>query len=124
VIGRLGRHKREAASLTFDDNEDPDNLLFAADGHWREMPADWDNPGDMLRQRPFVVVMAACLGVVPPTQARVFTMREWLEPTSEEACKEMAITTTNLWVLLHRARRRLRECLQSAWFDAYPGATA
>jgi RNA polymerase sigma-70 factor (ECF subfamily) len=30
----------------------------------------------------------------------------------------MQVTTTNLWVLLHRARLRLRECLQAHWFGA------
>jgi len=51
-------------------------------------------------------------------QARCFMMREWLELSSDEVCKELTITSTNLWVLLHRARLRLRECLQASWFDA------
>ena len=99
VIDQLRRHKREATILTTDDNEDLD---------------------DVLRQRQFIDVMEACLAVLPPTQARVFMMREWLELTSDEVCKELTITTTNLWVLLHRARLRLRECLQAGWFDAHP----
>ena len=122
VIDQLRRHKREATMLTTDDNEDLDDLLFAADGHWREMPADWGNPDDVLRQRQFFDVMQTCLDVLPPTQARVFMMREWLELSSDEVCKELTITTTNLWVLLHRARLRLRECLQAGWFDAHPAA--
>ena len=124
VIDQLRRHKREATILTTDDNEDLDDALFAADGHWRECPADWGNPDDVLRQRQFIDVMEACLAVLPPTQARVFMMREWLELTSDEVCKELTITTTNLWVLLHRARLRLRECLQAGWFDAHPTAAA
>jgi RNA polymerase sigma-70 factor (ECF subfamily) len=125
VIDQLRRHKREVTVLTTDDNEDLDDLLFAPDGHWREMPADWGNPDDVLRQRQFFDVMQACLDHLPPTQARVFMMREWLELSSDEVCKELAITTTNLWVLLHRARLRLRDCLQAGWFDAHPApATA
>ena len=45
-------------------------------------------------------------------------MREWLELEAEEICKELGITPTNLWVTLHRARMRLRECLQARWFGA------
>ena len=116
VIDQLRRHKREATVLTTDDNEDLDDLLFAPDGHWREMPADWGNPDDVLRQRQFFDVMQACLDVLPPTQARVFMMREWLELDSAEICKELGITATNLWVLLHRARLRLQACLQERWF--------
>jgi len=117
VIDQLRRHKREATVLTDDDAEDIDELLFAADGHWREMPADWGAPEDVLRQRQFIDVLEACLDVLPPAQARCFLMREWLEFSSDEVCKELTITSTNLWVLLHRARLRLRECLQSNWFD-------
>ena len=49
-------------------------------------------------------------------------MREWLELSSEEICKELALTATNLYVQLHRARLRLRECLELNWF-AHPRAT-
>jgi RNA polymerase sigma-70 factor (ECF subfamily) len=122
VIDQLRRHRREATVLTTDDAEDLDDALFAPDGHWREMPADWGNPDDVLRQRQFVHVLEACLDGLPPTQARVFMMREWLEFSSDECCKELAITATNLWVLLHRARLRLRDCLQSGWFDTHPAA--
>jgi RNA polymerase sigma-70 factor (ECF subfamily) len=46
----------------------------------------------------------------------VFLMREWLELPSEEICKELGLTSTNLYVQLHRARLRLRECLELHWF--------
>ena len=124
VIDQLRRHQREATVLTADDGEDIDDQLFAADGHWREMPAEWGAPDDVLRQRQFIEVLEACLDHLPPAQARCFMMREWLELTSDEVCKELAITSTNLWVMLHRARLRLRECLQAGWFDAHPKAAA
>jgi RNA polymerase sigma-70 factor (ECF subfamily) len=43
-------------------------------------------------------------------------MREWLELETDEICKQLAISSTNLFVLLHRARLRLRDCLQMNWF--------
>ena len=55
---------------------------------------------------------------LPPQTGRVFMMREWLELDTAEVCQELAITSSNLWVLMHRARLRLRECLQDRWFDA------
>jgi RNA polymerase sigma-70 factor (ECF subfamily) len=118
VVDQLRRHQREATVLTTDDAEDLDDALFAADGHWREMPADWGNPDETLRQHEFITVLDACLDGLPSAQARLFLMREWLELSSDECCKALAITSTNLWVLLHRARLRLRDCLQARWFDA------
>jgi RNA polymerase sigma-70 factor (TIGR02943 family) len=120
VIDQLRRHAREATVLDADDGADLDELLFEADGHWREAPKDWGDPEHALRERQFFDVLEACIEHLPGVQGRVFMMREWLELGSEEICKQLSITTTNLWVLLHRARLRLRECLQQGWFDARP----
>ena len=116
VIDQLRRHTREATILSDDDETDIDQLLFDANGHWREMPAAWGSPEACLDQRQFFEVLEACMEKLPATQGRVFMMREWLELGTDEICKELQITSTNLWVLLHRARLRLRECLQASWF--------
>ncbi len=120
VVDQLRRHAREATVLVSDDGEDLADDLFAADGHWRNPQADWGDPQASLGQRQFFEVLEACMEHLPPTQGRVFMMREWLEFETDEICKELAITPTNLWVLLHRARLRLRECLQLNWFAGRP----
>jgi RNA polymerase sigma-70 factor (TIGR02943 family) len=116
IIDQFRRHAREASVSSDEDDADVDELLFAADGHWRDLPQAWGDPEQQLRQREFFAVLEACVQQLPPTQCRVFMMREWLELGTEEICKELAITPTNLWVLLHRARLRLRSCLQERWF--------
>jgi RNA polymerase sigma-70 factor (TIGR02943 family) len=116
VIDQLRRNSREATILSDDDETDIDQLLFDSSEHWRDKPQDWGNPESCLGQRQFFEVLEACMDKLPATQGRVFMMREWLELETDEICKELAITSTNLWVLLHRARLRLRECLQQSWF--------
>ena len=118
LVDQLRRHTREASLTTADDEADLDEQLFAADGHWRQAPPDWGDPEHTLRERQFMEVLEACVKHLPGVQGRVFMMREWLELDTEEICKALAITSTNLWVLLHRARLRLRGCLQQTWFDA------
>jgi RNA polymerase sigma-70 factor (ECF subfamily) len=119
LIDQLRRHHREATVLSSDDAEDLDEALFdtAHGNHWREMPRDWGSPDAALGQRQFFDVLQACMDHLPPAQGRVFLMREWLELSTDEICKELQITATNLWVLLHRARLRLQQCLQQRWFD-------
>lgn len=117
LVDQLRRHAREATVLDGDDDADLDTQLFQADGHWREAPRDWGDPEHHLGQRQFFEVLELCVERLPPTQGRVFMMREWLELSTDEICKELSITPTNLWVLLHRARLRLRECLQQRWFS-------
>ena len=120
VVDQLRRHTREATLLTTDDGEDLDESLFDRTGHWRENQQDWGSPEAALGQRQFFEVLQACCDHLPAVQGRVFMMREWLDLDTEEICKELQITSTNLWVLLHRARLRLRECLQMRWFKGQP----
>ena len=120
VVDQLRRHTREATILTTEDGEDLDESLFDSTGHWCERPQDWGSPELALGQRQFFEVLQVCCDQLPAVQGRVFMMREWLDLDTDEICKEMQITSTNLWVLLHRARLRLRECLQARWFKGHP----
>jgi RNA polymerase sigma-70 factor (ECF subfamily) len=54
---------------------------------------------------------------LPANLGRIFMMREWLEYETDQICKEMEISSTNCFVMLHRARMRLRECLELNWFS-------
>ena len=118
VIDALRQHGREVCQVnTSDDDEDPlEYLGFKADGHYIEAPAEWGNPEAQANSRQFFEVLEACTSQLPAVQGRLFLMREWLELSSEEVCKELAITPTNLYVQLHRARLRLRECLELNWY--------
>jgi RNA polymerase sigma-70 factor (TIGR02943 family) len=113
------RQRRREVSLESDEGdggEELDALAFKADGHFAAQPADWGDPEQELNSRQFFVVLEACAAKLPPAMARVFLMREWLELSSEDICKELQLTPTNLYVQLHRARLRLRECLELNWF--------
>jgi RNA polymerase sigma-70 factor, ECF subfamily len=49
--------------------------------------------------------------------ADVFMMREMDDVPSKEIRHLLSISESNLWVMLHRARMALRECLEINWFD-------
>ena len=53
---------------------------------------------------------------LPKTTARVFFQREVMGADTDEICKDEEITASNCWVILHRARIGLRECLDANWF--------
>lgn len=119
LIDQIRRNSREL-STTREDDEAIEDDLFDASGHWREPLQDWGDPAHALRQVDFMRVLEACVELLPGQQGRLFMMREWLELDTDEICKELAISPTNLWVMLHRARLRLRECLQLNWFSGAP----
>jgi RNA polymerase sigma-70 factor (TIGR02943 family) len=119
VLDLFRGHAREASLSDAGDiaeSDELDNLMFQTDGHFAQTPADWGNPEQDLQSRQFFLVLEACTDKLPPVLGRVFLMREWLELSSEEICKELTLTPTNLYVQLHRARLRLRECLELNWF--------
>lgn len=93
--------------------------LFDERGFWQkdERPADWGDPAKSLENTRFWVVFESCLDHLPENTARIFMMREFLGLDTGEICKEMEITPTNCWVVLHRARMGLRLCLKETWFD-------
>jgi len=124
VIDCLRGRQREVAlpdgGADGDGGDELDALLFRADGHFASPPSDWGDPERALSSRQFFEVLEMCTDKLPPAMARVFMMREWLELSSEEICKDLGLTTTNLYVQLHRARLRLRECLELNWFSRRP----
>jgi RNA polymerase sigma-70 factor (TIGR02943 family) len=119
VVDTLRANLREvnASDMQGDrESDELDAIGFKSDGHFMERPADWGNPDQDLGQKQFMVIMDACIAKLPPVQGRLFLMREWLEMDADEVCKVLGITATNLYVQLHRARLRLRECLDLNWF--------
>lgn len=92
--------------------------FFDGKGMWKaeNRPAEWGDPHESLENAQFWRVFEACLGGLPENQARVFMMRQMLELDSREICESAGLSVTNLHVLLHRARLRLRSCLEHEWF--------
>ncbi|TMH24236.1 MAG: sigma-70 family RNA polymerase sigma factor [Betaproteobacteria bacterium] len=125
IVDAIRRKTREPALASLDEEcqiEDFD-ALFDDSGHWENPPADWGDPESQLSRAQFFDIMQFCLDKLPPNTARVFMMREVMELESGEICKELSITSTNLWVILYRARMALRQCLEQNWF-AQPGRNA
>lgn len=102
------------------DSADDEALpsVFDTRGFWHQedRPNRWAQPVEAIDDAQFWRVFEVCLEDLPPAQGRVFMMREFIELDSDEICQSVDISTTNLHVLLHRARLRLRRCLEEHWF--------
>lgn len=59
-----------------------------------------------------------CLSKLPEKQAAVFKMKTILNYETEAICNELNITASNLWVIIHRARTALAECMEEHWFKS------
>ena len=64
----------------------------------------------------FWKVFNDCLSPLQKRTVSAFTLREVEGLNSEEICEILSIKVNNLWVILHRARLHLRNCLEVNWF--------
>jgi len=90
--------------------------MFDETGHWKSPPQAWNDPEAALEQRRFWMVFEMCLEGLPAAASRVFFKREVLGEDTPVICSEEKITSSNCWVILHRARIALRMCLERNWF--------
>jgi len=118
LVDYLRKSVRERPLAELAGTESEIDALFDAndDDHWKKPPADWVNPTRALEQKQFWKIFMECIEALPARQAQAFSLCELEGLEGEEACKVLGIATTNLWVMLHRARLRLRECLEAHWF--------
>lgn len=96
--------------------------FFAEDGHWADLPSAWGQPYRSLEQRHFFEVLQTCIQRLSPRLSEIFVLKEFDEMSNEELCKELGVSTTNVWVMLYRARMGLRQCLETRWFENDRGA--
>ena len=117
VVDFLRKQAREHSLDQADlGDEELEGLLFEADGHWRHAPSAWGDPDAAFEQTAFWKAFTKCLEELPARQAQAFTLCEVDGIGGAEAGKVLGVSTTNIWVILHRARLRLRECLEINWF--------
>jgi RNA polymerase sigma-70 factor (ECF subfamily) len=119
IIDSIRKTAREQ-TLERSDGEGAEDLdaFFSDDGHFAEPPEDWATPERSLEERRFFEALERCLQALPTNTASAFTMRELMGLETAEICKELGISTSNCWVMLHRARLSLRACLERTWFLA------
>ena len=114
VVDHVRRRNRPDTGTGGDLGPDPSEAMFDAKGNWRFDPrVHKGRPEGALEREEFWQAFRGCLGRLSQRQADAFTLRELEDCSSEEICKELAISTSNLWVLLHRARLSLTGCMKS-----------
>ena len=123
ITDHFRRLTREAPIGEAEDEADEHKEFFSNSGEWaghwnpEHAPSDWHaTPEELVEQGDFRRVFNDCLAPLPPRTASAFTLREVDGLSSEEICEVLNISVNNLWVMLHRARLHLRNCLELNWF--------
>lgn len=114
VVDRIREKSKRALSLEGEDQVV--SRLFDEKGNWSNAARKAGSLRlDALEQAEFRDLFELCLEALPGNQAAVFVLKEVQQENTETVCKELEISSTNLWVLMHRARLRLAECIKTRW---------
>jgi RNA polymerase sigma-70 factor (ECF subfamily) len=96
-----------------------DRAIFASDSSGmhdesNNLAATVADPSTELDRKELRDAIEEALSELPARLEKAFTLYESEEWSSREVCAELGISENNLWIILHRARKKLREQL-SEW---------
>ncbi len=104
--------KKEVRMNFYDEGENK--------GSWLEerVPQSWDNESEKkIENDELKKALNDCISGLPEKYKMVFLLKTVQEYETEEICNELGITSSNLWVIIHRARLQLRKCVEENWFN-------
>jgi RNA polymerase sigma-70 factor, ECF subfamily len=104
---REKKHRVEPAAARRDDGEWDDAMLWL-----HEVAAETQSPSRRMELDELRENLEQALGKLPPRIAQVFQLYAVEELPNAEVCARLNISESNLWVMLHRARKHLREHLE------------
>ena len=118
IADHFRRARREIPAQASNDWFTEATFFETSDGEWNSehAPADWQtSPAQAAERNSFWKAFNECLAHMPARTASAFTLREVDGLRSEAICQVLGISLNNLWVMLHRARMHLRDCLETNW---------
>jgi RNA polymerase sigma-70 factor, ECF subfamily len=89
--------------------------FFDKAGRWADVPNVYPNPDSALESKQFWSIFEHCLSNLKPQQAEVFLAKEVHGMDSVEISESYSLSSSNVWVLMHRARVALGKCLEIHW---------
>lgn len=118
MVDHWRRQGREISATDLMDAAGEDASVdeyFDKAGRWADKPNVYPNPDAALESKQFWVVFENCLSRLKPQQAEVFLAKEVHGMDNDEICESMSLSSSNFWVLMHRARIALGKCLEIHW---------
>ena len=98
--------------ITYNDEE--------SEGDWLEerVSDPFDKTAeDTMENTELGLAIINCLGTLNEKQATIFKMKTIDNFDTEAICNEYNISASNLWVIIHRARKTMAECMEKTWFN-------
>jgi RNA polymerase sigma-70 factor (TIGR02943 family) len=111
---RKNNSKKGQAEVRMDYNNDSDQ-----EGDWLEEKVLDNfslNAEELIENKELGLAIEFCLEKLPAKQADMFRQKTMYDQKTASICKEYNINASNFWVIIHRARVQLMDCLNKTWF--------
>lgn len=111
--------KNSKKSFVQFDDEAELNEFFDEQGHWKKeaLPNQFNKSVESGHHSfEFYEIIEKCKRKLNEIQSNLFSMKFLDEMESEEICKEMEISSSNYWVLIHRIKLKIRKCLEKLFY--------
>ena len=117
IIDFYRKKSKQYFQHSLDELQSMDDF-FNSKGAWQtdQRPSKWDMDVDKaIEQQEFYETLQQCLVRLNDVQRMAFVMKHLDDEDTDEICKELEITSTNYWVIIHRAKLQLRKCMETNW---------
>ncbi len=119
ILDHLRKRTRDKTVQFEDLGGDETNAFFDDTGHWAVGAVEWTkDPAIKFERKEIMEVLQSCIDALPDKLRTVFYLREIDGLSTGELQDTLGISSNNAWVILYRARMRLRECMELKWFSA------
>ena len=97
-------------------SEKQTNSLFDSNGNWQDRSVDdfWGEE-NLLDNINFIAVLKKCTDGLPQRWGMVITSKYTLGKKSSDICKDLDLTSSNYWQIIHRAKLQLKICVEKNW---------
>ncbi len=114
------RSEQRKPTDSLDDQPHIDAVLFDSKGHWRHKPSSqfFSSDMDKAERDEFWQILGECQNDLSNKQKLAFLFKYHEGWESDRICKELEISSSNYWVLIHRAKLKLRQCLEMKWLNS------
>ena len=110
IVDHYRKQGRRGKEFAYDD-------FFSDHGSIKNL-SDWRFDAEqLLADKEFIDTVKGCMSQLSTPLKEAFQASVIDELETEEACRLLGISSTNLSVRLHRARLAVRRCLEIKWFE-------
>ncbi len=93
--------------------------LFDNKDHWASNIdfTNWEEEEHLLDNLEFKKVLSGCIGKLPEKWRVAVESKYQKDKKASEICKDLNLTQSNYWQVIHRAKLQLKICIEKNWMS-------